>query len=468
MKLLKQSDDFTLALPLAVSLLILIWAFVFAFGNFLEYALFLTPFLIAAYVCLFLVSAKTCAFLYLISLFIGVKSYGITTFGNIMLSDLLFPGFLFSLFIKNEITQSDIYSPIFASLLIFCSFAIFSGICGIPFMLDYPGGGQFGEVKTKYIAVLYIFRFIQLPAVYLFVIDEMKRNDFVKNTLLICILFQMFVTFLQIFVFSDSSGDTELNTHISGTLDKHHMFIALYMMTCIPLLLDNAKKSEIIPRTFWAFAAFYAVYVIVVCAARSVLLGLMFSFTCFILFNIRLNKKGISLILISLLICLIVYKFTPLPEVINKTLRTSHSNSGLDMSSFSRLFIWKGALNAFVDSSIIHKIIGNGPGSFAGLDLGLVIWKGTTHSSGAHNNFLHLLVETGIVGLVLFLIHFAIIIFQLLKQKTFLPLLFVCTTIGLLVSGLPQETFWMQKNYWMFYAAILGCVVCEKRKNNSL
>ena len=458
-----KNIDFNLLLLSA--LIILICGFVIISGDKIKYFLFTAAFAFSFYTVCFLIRHRVAAMFYFVALFIGMPSYEITNLGNIILSDFLFIGLVLSLLISNTINKQDICSPIFISLSVFCGFSIFSGLAGIPFMQDYAGDTQYREVKTKYIAVLYIFRFVQLPVIYLFVIDSMKKNNAVKNIIISCILLQMLIVSFQIFVFPDSSSsDSKLNTYANGTLDKHHMFIALYMMTAIPFFIEYIKeKKNVISKVFWAFVTFYAVYIIVVSAARSVLLGLMVSFGIFILLNIHFNKKFVAIIASSIILSFLVYRFTPIHEVFDKTFRNINPQNGLDPSSFSRFFIWLGTLNIFNNSSIFHKLFGNGPGSFAGLDLGIVIWKGSKFASGAHNNFLHVLVETGIIGLIIFITHFGIIISNLIKNKTLLSTVFTCITIGLLASGIPQETFWMQRNYWMYYVTILGIVVANRK-----
>jgi hypothetical protein len=465
-----ENIDFKLLFISVIIISILCFAAISIYKNKII-ILYTAAFAFSFYTVCFLVWHRIAAMFYFVALFIGIYSYEITFLGKVMLSDVLFIGLLLSFLASNNINKRDICSPIFISLLVFCGFSIFSGLVGIPFMQDHAKDAQFEEVKTKYIAALYIFRFMQLPVIYLFVIDSMKKNNAVKNIIIFCILSQMLIVLFQIFLFSDSpsSSSSKLNASANGTLERHHMFIALYMMTAIPLFIGYAKeKRGIILKIFWTFIAFYAVYIIVISAARSVLLGLIVSFATFILLNIRFNKKSAAIIAFSIILPILVYKFTPIHDVFDRTFGQSNQYSGgLDGSAFSRFFIWLGTLNTFLNSSLPHKFIGNGPGSFAGLDLGIVIWKGSTFSSGAHNNFLHVLIETGIIGLIIFIAHFTIIISKLIKNKTFLSIVFICATIGLLASGVPQETFWMQSNYWMYYVTILGIVVGEAEKTNA-
>jgi O-antigen ligase len=133
------------------------------------------------------------------------------------------------------------------------------------------------------------------------------------------------------------------------------------------------------------------------------------------------------------------------------------------MSSFGRLLIWKGSVEHFLKAPITEKLIGCGPGTFKTIPFSFFVFdrKG---SSGAHNNFLHVLIETGIIGFVLFVYFFSVALYSLFKHSKTDPLagLFFYGTIALLGSGFSQETFWMQfvfGNLWLFHTVLLGLIV---------
>ena len=417
------------------------------------------PIAILLYFTAYILNHKVMAMLYFAALFFGMVTYSITPFGIIMLSDFLFPGLALSLLISNKLSKDDLRSPIFISLVVFCGFSIFSGLVGIPFMQAKMINNSI--IDPRYIAVIYIYRFIQLPVVYLFVIDNLKESNVIKKIVIFCILLQLFIAFFEIFVFPTNTADFAARAR--GTLYPLHMVIGQYLITSIPILMACfTEKTGAIIKTFWGIIVSYTVYVIVAAASRGSTLGLAAMFGSFVFFNIRFNKKSIIILVASIILIFLTYRFTPVQSHIDRTFIGGAGNfSALDVSSVGRFFIWQGALNASENSSLLHKIIGNGPGSFVGLDLGVLLFDNERHSPGGHNQILHLLVEVGIVGIILFLIHSGIIILQFLKRKDFLSLVFVCMTIGLHAVGLTYEVFLPQNNWWIYYITVLGIFVAR-------
>jgi|GEM_PF-5238667 len=455
-----------LDLLIAVFVVITLFFGVAADAAIMYYVFSFVPIALVFYAICFILNHKITAMFYFVALFVGMVNFSPANLVNIMLADLLFPGLVLSLLFSNKLTKEDICSPIFISLSVLCGFAILSALFGIFFTPNY-----FPELlNTNYTIAFHIYRFLQLPVVYLFVINSMKVSNSVEKIIIYSVLFQMFLVFLQLFVFQTNSDG---RMRATGTLFENHMVIGLYIMTFIPLLIVCLRnKKDFRAKVFWLTLAVYSVYIIIAASARSVLLGLTAAVAALVFFNLRFNKKAIGIVVSSVIIAFFVFRFMPVQETIDRTFSGGNANvRSLDVSSYSRLFIWRGSLTVFENSSLFHKITGKGPGTFAGLDLIIMQLDGRRQATAAHNNFLHTLIEIGIIGTILFLAHFVIIIFYFLKKKNFTALVFACVTIGLLVSGFTQESFWVNggNHYWMYYITILAIFVSmfeSKRKEN--
>ena len=123
--------------------------------------------------------------------------------------------------------------------------------------------------------------------------------------------------------------------------------------------------------------------------ARIAYLGLMF-FWGICLWGY--NKKYFFTVLISSLIIGILY-FTNFQEIFFKT-----QAYDLNTASSGRLFLWKHNINLFLTSSFDRKLLGHG--------LGVGSYRVTgTHADvwSSHNDYLHLLMELGIIGIVVYL-----------------------------------------------------------------
>jgi O-antigen ligase len=196
--------------------------------------------------------------------------------------------------------------------------------------------------------------------------------------------------------------------------------------------------------------------------SRSNLIG----FFCagVILFLLRLKLKPLHFLYIILLFAgtVILILFSPLSHIITETI-SSHETGTLDVSSLGRLLIWKGAAAHFLNAPLIEKLFGIGLANFSTLDFPFFIIA-AKHASGAHNNFLQALIETGVCGLILFLTFFVAVLVRLYRQSKNdrLAMIYFLITLSLLFSGMTQETFWFQPVFgllWLYYMSLLAVVL---------
>ena len=397
-------------------------------------------------------------YLYLVSMFIGVTYIK----GSIGISplDLLFPLWVIynSKYFKEKLPP-DI-RLVYYSLVFFC-LNIFIGLLFNFFL--HP-------LKNSIAMVWYLYRSIQLPITLYIMFNYLKHNkteiNRYINLLLLFSLVQIPIVLLQ---HLHSTGDA-VQTGVHGMLLPHHSLIAMVFLTLLPIFISIIINKE---NIFWKMLGVAllvsSLYIIIVSGSRSVLLGL-FTF-CVLVFlnNLKLNKSTIVTILLTPLMVIFIIKFTPLQAIYMKTF---HSEATLDGSSLSRFLIWKGAIDNFIQAPIIQKIFGYGAGMYRTLTYNFVIWSGSKSAVGAHNNILMVLVETGVMGLILFIYHFFIIIYTGLKnyKGKYNCKYLIFASLGLIISGITQETFWFQSafgSYWTFYIIILKisftiCVECNK------
>ncbi len=134
------------------------------------------------------------------------------------------------------------------------------------------------------------------------------------------------------------------------------------------------------------------------------------------------------------------------PEKIVQRLATTGTEVE-DLSLGGRFKIWEAGVNAFTQ----RPLTGYGPGGWRSA---VAPWLGSDPQV-AHNSFLSVLVETGMVGLLLYLAMFAAVFLALLKlptlERRFALVLLV--TLGIAMSPLSWED---QKSVWFILAALLG------------
>ena len=146
------------------------------------------------------------------------------------------------------------------------------------------------------------------------------------------------------------------------------------------------------------------------------------------------------------------------------------SRTSVDMSSIDRVLIWVGILSLEQQAPLLDLVAGFGPGQ-----LPRVLYPHTElfrtfsrepEANGAHNNFLHVLVECGIGGLLLFLAFFVRVIRDFSRVRRtggvgarLIGAVVIAGTLALLVSGFTQETLYAQTsmgNLFGFYLATLA------------
>lgn len=403
---------------------------------------------------IFIIEPDVITYLYALSMFFGVAVFSRESV-SVDVSDLLFPLFCCINFplLKQNVTKK--YKNIVISLFILIAILTLS----IPFnFFKHP-------LLFSIAMPWYLYRAIQLPGVvlilYHFLYEKKNRLWVLLSLLLVVSMIQIPLVFYQS-IFNHTGNVIRAGVH--GTFRYHHSLIAMVFFTLLPLFIAVAIESKIIiHRIMGAVLTVFSFYVIVISGSRSVLLGLLVGGGLYVLSNIRWNRKSIAVLLLTPLIGVFLYFFTPLKDIYHHTFQANEMG-GIDVSSLSRLLIWKETLRTFLHSSLIEKCIGIGAGLYRTIKYEFVIWDGSKGASGAHNNYLHLLIEVGVVGLLAFFAHFACLgrFLLALGKKDLASKLFFFGMIGFLMSGITQETFWFQEafgSFWVFYLTIFTVIV---------
>jgi len=304
-----------------------------------------------------------------------------------------------------------------------------------------------------------LFHLIELIAVFIIMMNEFSYSDrsFFINTIIAFSLAELAIVGYQ--YFSALSHGSYYFRDISG-LFGHHCQVGNMMTISIVCSIHNLFETHLLRRKVaYLSISFLFCWAIICSGSRSNLLGIICAVGLLILSKFKFSKRYFlgtsSLALVSLFLVL----FSPFKHITDFTFK-SYSR-GIDLSSYQRLFIWKGAWEHFVHAPFFTKLFGIGIGNYSNIKYSFFLDDGDKVASGAHNNFLHVLSETGVFGELIFLGLFSAIILALWragKQDPF-AFLFCWATIALLISGLTQETFWFQisfGNFWMFYMAGLA------------
>jgi O-antigen ligase len=285
-------------------------------------------------------------------------------------------------------------------------------------------------------------------------------KDHIINLILILSAIEIPIVCYQVLKLPDYSLDSTQT--IKGTFITHHAMLAnmLTFSLCFSVY-KLFEKSNIGKKIWYGILSFSFLSVLIFSGSRSNLVGILGAGIILLILKIKFKPihfvylAGIS---IGLVLCI---KLTPLNRIVYDTFHSSYTGS-LDMSSYLRLFVWKGAVQYFAHAPLIEKLFGVGIANMMTIPYPSYIFY-NKHVGGAHNNYLHVLLETGIVGLILFLVFFILVLIRLYRQgkNDRLALSYFIITLSLLFSGMTQETFWFQPAFgllWLYYICLLAMI----------
>lgn len=316
-----------------------------------------------------------------------------------------------------------------------------------------------------FMSIVFIIRILQIVTILYFLLSFRSTKTINKNSIvLICTMMLVqfpVILFQYAFWYAGVEGN---DIHQLGTMPRHHSVIAMVAVTVIPLVLSYFKAQlTLFKKILLILAVFLLLYLVFLSETRSLMLGIALAIAFYTVFSVRFSKQTLLYGVALAIFCVIFWYLPVTQKLIAETFTTTES-SGIDSSSYSRLFIWKGAWESIVKASLPQKIFGQGIGLYRTIEYDFVIWGGGRSATGAHNNFLHVLVETGILGFFAWLYHFGVILYFSFRpgSKKLIRSSFGLVTLALIFSGIGQETFWFQSafgSFWFLYTTVLALIL---------
>jgi O-antigen ligase len=166
-------------------------------------------------------------------------------------------------------------------------------------------------------------------------------------------------------------------------------------------------------------------------------------------------KLKVSILVLFMMSVVLVFSLAP-KESVDRIFTSGKSISSGTLNS--RTVIWGASLNQWKNA----PIIGNGIGS-----LGSVLSTEHVQYDSAHNTYIHILTENGLVGLSLYLFLIISILYYTLQtplnQKSFL----IALLMVILVSQITQHTHFHKETWFaLTMLAIHAYAFSSKRKYN--
>jgi putative inorganic carbon (hco3(-)) transporter len=251
------------------------------------------------------------------------------------------------------------------------------------------------ETITRISTLIPLFLFYSLTSIFKF---SEKDLSIINKSLILSLTLVIFISLIQYFLgirFMETGRLTI--TLFDKQADPNHLFVSMVLPLGALIMFINSKDISQKNKNIGILLLLLFAVILILSGSRGALLSTTFVFLYwFIKDGLKLKKLLILLFLVALLV--IVYYFLP-----SFLLERYSVNNVIEYGGTGRLDIWKVGFNAF-----LHSIyIGYGFGTFSDV---YDIYVGKTYidafwgySKAAHNTFLRMAVELGIIGLFLFL-----------------------------------------------------------------
>ena len=238
------------------------------------------------------------------------------------------------------------------------------------------------------------------------------------------------------------------------------MILAGYLTLMIPLLFVTALEYPNINekvRLFLLGILVIAILAMLFNLTRGAWLAIAIFFAFYIFLGMKKNKKAIIPLLLFTIMCSMLVIGNP---SFNDRVR-SITDFTTNQSNAERLLLWESSWRIFKD----YPLLGIGPGNFKKIynEQYISPESKVPNLGHAHNNFLHILAEQGILGCLAFCVMFIYFLYSgfnnYRKGFVLFKIFFFCT-ITLLIQGLTEFNFGdsaVIRMYWF----ILGIAQAE-------
>jgi len=365
---------------------------------------------------------------------------------SVHVTDVIFV-FLFFVFICSK--KIDINAALEKQRVLSISLSLFVLWAVFGYFVNFYNRTELENITSA----LFIFNFLEMAVMVILFSQPLWKEHREKF-----IFFYVICSFCEIVIAVTlellDGAKTFADFHkFTGTLGPHHAMLGNAMVLSFGVascaFFELRGKAE---RIFSLCVAFLSIATILLSGTRSAFLGMLLAIPIVILLLLR-AKWSIPIVILSAIVLFTVVGMSTLKGIALHALLGSTSADSADMSSYGRLLIWERVYEYAMYAPWLQKIIGIGVGAFTSLKFDYYLEAGT-FTTGAHNNFLHVFVESGIVGFIILGAVFIDIIRKLVLKsrcednasKCFL----LCTLI-LLCSGITQETFWFNPSFGRFW-----------------
>jgi O-antigen ligase len=212
------------------------------------------------------------------------------------------------------------------------------------------------------------------------------------------------------------------------------------------------------------FLAFFSLVLLILTGNRITILTSFFVIILNYLMNISIRK--FLIISGSFILLVIIIISTNLGQLFLEKARFLDKNGSLNLSTFQgRLVHWKWAIIHFDRSTIWGKLFGHGINSTKRIFFTTYTYNGEKTGSGAmHNEFLRILTENGLLGVLIVLGVFMYFFIVAIKRKDFVLL---CLVSAVFITSLTDNTLYSYYNYLTIIFFLIGYHLKYRYRNHA-
>jgi len=369
---------------------------------------------------------------------------------DIILIALIIGWFSRALFNKETLVESSALNILIFFLIIYSLFSLYNG-------QDYLRDYSLFDMNNPRLQTWK--NYMILPLIYLVVLNNIRDKKHMKwlVSFMIAVIFLMGFKFYRNFRLVDKSLfiDTmrEHGTFSYLGPNEYAAFFSHYIFIVLGLLLLIKSKLK---RIFLFLTTSFSLYCIVFLFSRGSYLATYFAFAM----AGFLRRNLVILILVAALF--ISWHIWLPPAVVERINMTTNENNELDNSAEMRLKVWKSSMELFNS----NRLVGVGFNTFPYLGLPL---------GDAHNLYVKILVEQGIIGFIIFLmiiltaLYYGWKLYRRARDDLFkgLGLGFFLCTISLLISNFFGDR-WIYvplgAYYWAFMALVVRANIINQKE----
>lgn len=219
--------------------------------------------------------------------------------------------------------------------------------------------------------------------------------------------------------------------------------IAAYIVPILILFIFNYKPSKLVKISIISLF----VFALVLTKSRGGIVSLILTYVIYFVF-FKYHFRLVYILPIVLALSIGVYFILDIPEVKMFMLGFSADSSSIDVNSLSsnRLELFSEEFNRFLK----HPLFGNG-----------MIFNADTSISGSHNLFIELLVQSGLVGTLTYIIPIVIVFRRSISIKTKHSIGWLMFLIATLLHGMVEVNFFNYSTDIIFWS-VCGLVMSAR------